>query len=786
MSLLALLWGLAVVPQDTVRLVVVATADLGGQVTDWDYLRNAPASGGLARATAVIDSLRALYPGQVLVVDAGGALSGNPLAAYYGRETSRDPHPVIEAMSIAGYDAATPGDRDFDFGVERFTRAIGGATFHWVSANLLGLPEDTLLLPRFVVTQRGNVRVAITGFTTPGAMIWNGPRLRGRVRVGRIEPMTEPTLRAMREDADLVVVLSNSGLDGTSSYDTSGVGGENVAASFAAGAVRPDLVVLGHGRQVVSDSAIGGVRFVQPKAEGASVAVVQVTMVARGKGYVPVRMVVRQVALQEVRPAPRVMRRLAEPHEAVLRWVATPIGESRGRFLLAGARVEDTPLMRFIHEAQRHATGADLSAAPAVDLRAGLDPGEITQGEIFRLYPFEHTLRAVRLSGNDLKAYLEQCARYFFVDTTGKVFLNRYYPADRYDLIGGASYTVDLSQPMGSRVTRLAVRGKPVEPTDTFTLALADARQLGQGNFAMLRGARVVADKGVTVREALLAELARRKSLAPEDFAARDWSLSPSYLARRARALFIRPEVPEPAADSTAEVPERVLPRGPTVAEQRTADSLERERERAAAAAAVALATLRLPAEAGAGNGLARLLADAYRNELRADIAIVAPDEGTARLPAGGLTAQQIEAAAAGDATLLTLTMPGRDLQELAENAVARKDPCCELSGILVNYDPRAKPWERVQRVRLSSSGKEIDRKRTYLVAISTRLLTGDGFSLGSTDCEPVKGCRTPGVLSRWTVNRTARRPAEVLRDYLRALPQPVTPPDDSRLIPNR
>lgn len=107
MGLLALLVGLTLAPADTVRLVVVATTDVQGQVTDWDYLRNIPATGGLARAATVIDSLRARYPGQVIVVDAGGALAGNPLATYYGREVTRDPHPVVEAMNLVGYDAAT-------------------------------------------------------------------------------------------------------------------------------------------------------------------------------------------------------------------------------------------------------------------------------------------------------------------------------------------------------------------------------------------------------------------------------------------------------------------------------------------------------------------------------------------------------------------------------------------------------------------------------------------------------------------------------------------------------
>jgi hypothetical protein len=211
-----------------------------------------------------------------------------------------------------------------------------------------------------------------------------------------------------------------------------------------------------------------------------------------------------------------------------------------------------------------------------------------------------------------------------------------------------------------------------------------------------------------------------------------------------------------------------------------------REQDRADSIAKVVVATLRLPAEPGPRGGLARLLADAYRNALRADVAVVLTAETGDRLPARGLTAAEIEAAAPGDATLLSIRMSGEVLGQLLENALAADSPCCEFSGIEVAYDPRGKPWDRVRRVRVKATGKELDRRKTYLVALSSRHIQDDLFSLASTDCRAPKGCRTAGTLAQFTVERTTKRPPEALRDYLRHLPQPVVPPDDRRLIPNR
>jgi len=786
MQLLPLLAVLAFAPADTVRVVLVATTDVHGYVTNWDYLQNTAWPGGLARAATVVDSLRQRYPGQVVLVDAGDALQGSPLAAYFGREVVRNPHPVIEAMNLLAYDAATPGDHDFDFGVDAFNRALGGATFPWVSGNLRTLPSDTLALPGYIVVIRNGVRVAIGGLTTPAAMVTSGNRLEDRLRVERLAPSLPGLVREMRQDADLVVILSHSGLDGPSSFDTTGTGAEQASSRLAEGDLRPDLVIVGHSHQELVDSVLGGVHFVQPRPEARSLAVVHVALVARNGALTPVRIRAERVLLEDVRPSARVMRRLADPHRTMLGWIPQTLGEADRRMSLGSARVEDTPLIRFVNEVQRRAARADLSATPVFDTRAGVDQGEITQGELFRLYPVEQTLRAVRISGAQLRAYLEQCARYFYADSTGRVATNRFVPAVHYDVLAGAQYTIDLSRPPGSRITRLEVRGRPVAPTDFFTLALGSSRQLGSGNFAMLAGAPVVYDKDEPIRGLIAAEIRRRHTLSGEVVAGADWSLAPAELAARARAVFVRegataPEPPEPAMP-----PPLALPMKPNPRELARRDSILQEQDRRETSTRVVVATLRLPAEPGPGRGLARLLADAYRNALRADIAIVRQDEVGAVLPAGQVTASQIAEAAPESGRLLTLRLTGAELDEVLEHIVETRVPCCELAGVLVEFDPRADALERIRGVRLPN-GKSIQGKHGYVIALSPRLLEGDSvFSLGATSCGRGKGCRVAGRLDRWQVQRSDRTAADVLVEYLRRLPQPATPPDDVRLVPTR
>jgi len=781
---LALVAALLTAPTDTVRLVLVATTDLHGQVTAWDYAQNGPAPGGLTRAVTIIDSLRERYPGQVILVDAGDALQGNLFAAYFGREVSRDPHPVVDAMNTVGYDAATPGNHEFDFGLERFHSAIASATFPWVSANLRLLPGDTLELPPFIVLQRNRVRVAVTGFLTPGAMVWHRDLFREQRRVARIEASASAVLAEMRRSADLTVVLSHSGLDGRSTYDTTGIGGENVAAFLATGPVRPDLVVVGHSHAEIIDTVIGGVHFVQPRARAQSLAVVHLALVDEGGGLKLVRVSASAIPLENTPPNARLVRRLADPHAAVNTWAVGVVGTAESAMPAAAARAEDTPVMRFLHDLQRRTTGADLSMAPVFDPRSGFNRGEITIGEVFQFYPFENKLRAIRLSGAAVRAWLEQSARYYYVDSA-TVAINRFVPGYHYDLLGGARYTIDLSRPAGQRITRLEVRDRPVQPGDSFTVAVSDYRQQGGGQFAMLAGAPVVYDRGENVRDLIVAEIRRRRVLHPADFGSAGWELAPPALAQRARALFVREEAP--IAGLVEGPAPLILPSRPRPdSVQRVADSLERARVQTENLARAPVATLRLPAEPGAGRALPRLLADAYRHALRADVAVLALAETGTRLPAGGVPVSLVNSAAPGTAPLRSIRMTGAELLDLLENSLIGAAPCCEVAGIRVEYDPRAREYDRVRRVRLLT-GSEIERKRTYLVALSGALIEGDTlFPLGASGCRDGRGCRTPGLLSRWAAALSDRRPARALEDYLRALPQPVTPPEDRRLVPNR
>jgi len=540
---------------DSAHLVIVATTDVHGHVLGWDDARDAEAPGGLSRAATILATLRAQYPGQVILVDAGDQIEGNLFAAYFGRIAPTRPNPVIDAFNALDYDVATPGNHDFDFGVDALRTAIADATFRYVSANVF-VPaaqverSDTPLFSPGDVFTRAGIRVGVTGFTTPGVMVWDRDALSGKVKVVPIAVAAPGALAALdRQGVDFKLVLVHAGLSGPSNYDTTGIGPENDAAALAGLPSKPDLVIFGHTHHEVRDTVLGGVHFVQPGPWARGLSVVHVWFRRVGGKWAVDHLRADLIPLATVSELPSFVRRVEAAHERVRSWASQTLGTGAPGFDARYARAEDTPLLDFINEVQRRRAGADLSGASLEDLDVSLS-GEVHQRDLAAVYPYDNTLVAIRISGRQLKDYLERSARYYRTYAPGQPVIAPGAPGGAFDAVSGVDYQIDLSQPEGQRIRGLLYKGRPVTGVDSFTIALSNYRAAGGGGYDMLKGARVVYDRNERIRDLLAAEIKRVGNLTPQAYFTRNWSILPPA-AGAVRAVFAPAAASVSDADST-------------------------------------------------------------------------------------------------------------------------------------------------------------------------------------------------------------------------------------------
>ncbi len=525
-----------------VEIVIAATTDVHGRVRGWDYYGDmADTARGLARAATIVDSVREANPGRVVLVDAGDFLQGNPLAFVSARVRQDQPIASVAAMNVMRYDAVAIGNHEFDYGLDYLARARRQARFPMLSANARG-PNGSRPYAASRVVIRAGVRIGIVGATTPGASIWNRDRLRGRLTLGdMVQAISREVTTLERRGVDVVVAVIHGGLNEPASYDTAstGLSGENVATRLAEAVPAIDAIVYGHTHKEMADTTVGNTLLLQPRNWAGSVALATLTLERDGGSWRVRSHRGQLVPTSGHVESPAVLAATARQHTATLRYVRAPIGTTTVSWRADSSRVSDTPLVDFMLEVMRRRSGANLAATASFSLSARLDSGAIPVAEVSRLYPYENTLRAVRVSGAELRAYLEHSARYFR-DTSSTAAplgsVDQTIPGYNFDIVAGADYTIDIARPIGSRLTRLDVGGRPVVDSDTFTLALNNYRQAGSGGYGMLTGAPVVYDRQEDIRQLLIDEVRRRGTLDPRDYATRNWRLEPA----EARAVAYR------------------------------------------------------------------------------------------------------------------------------------------------------------------------------------------------------------------------------------------------------
>jgi 2',3'-cyclic-nucleotide 2'-phosphodiesterase/3'-nucleotidase len=508
------------------RIQILGTTDMHGHVLAEDTYSLQPVNQGWAKVTTLIRQQRTLNPNTILL-DCGDTIQGEPLN-YLRNVLRRDlPEPSIAIMNALGYAAMVVGNHDFDFGLPVLREAEAQAKFPFLSANTVdakgksGFPTHTL------VTVAG-VRVALVGFTTPGVPAMTEPGnyrdlvFRDMVTTAR---MLVPSLRE-KERADVVIVLMHSGLGTVNGRE----GDENAALRLADQVPGLDAIFTGHTHLAIQTEH-KGVPIFQAQCFGRALAALDLDL-RREKGHWRVVASSGRLLKPDDQTAsdPEVLRLTAELRAATNRYLDTAATELLVDLDGRWARMEDTPLMQLLQTVQRQATGAQLSAAACPGPKLFIPRGPTSVRQFFALSPYESQVAKIRITGEQLKRYLEHSARHYTRSWEPELY-NRDIPFYNFDVVDGVNYALDLGQAEGSRVRNLSYQGQPVKPEQTFTLALSTYRLRGGGGYLAAMGFKGAPEliTQASQRNLLLEYVLSRPSLNPAPM--NNWRTIP-YLDR--------------------------------------------------------------------------------------------------------------------------------------------------------------------------------------------------------------------------------------------------------------
>lgn len=201
------------------------------------------------------------------------------------------------------------------------------------------------------------------------------------------------------------------------------------------------------------------------------------------------------LSAHRVKPSKSLVDKYGSLEQEVQDWLDEVIGLAKVDMRITDpnkARSVKHPYVQFINKVQMHYTNADISCTALFSNRVRGFGKTITNREVLLNYPYPNTLAVIQISGEELKEALEQVAGYFSLNDQNEIIVNPKYVTPKpqyynYDMYEGIDYTLDISKPVGERITQLEFNGKTVSPSDDFKLVTNQYRAVSGGNFSMFQ-----------------------------------------------------------------------------------------------------------------------------------------------------------------------------------------------------------------------------------------------------------------------------------------------------------
>lgn len=516
------------------RIQVLATAGMQGRVLPKDPFTLQPANMGWAAVASVLRGLKAGHP-DTLLLDCGNLLSGDPVNYVRNRLKPALPEPSIAIMNALGYHAFSVGGREYDFGFSVLRTVEEMAQFPFLSANTVFASTGKGAFTPYVKVAVGGLQVAILGLTAVSVPRADATSLLDLTFTDPVETAKNlvPKLRD-KEKADLVIVA----LHGNLSPSVCVSSGPDPARCLAEKVPGIDLIIAG-GSAAPQGTQVGAVPVLQTHPRGGSVGVADLRL-RKDRGHWRVeRAELRHEPVRLDGPLdPQVLdltATLRTETELYLNTYATNLTtDLDGRW----SRMEDSVIVQLLHGVMRRATGAQLTAVASPGSKIYIPKGPTSVRQFYALAPGEERVARIRISGAQLRKYLEHAARFYNFSYQPDLYNRTVDPAD-FDMIYGVDYALDLSKPVGQRVAKLAYRNEPVTDGQMFTLGISTYRLAGGGGYMEAIGFKGAPEviSTTTLRNLLLEQVLSKPTLTIP--LANNWRTIPHL--DRERVLFQQP-----------------------------------------------------------------------------------------------------------------------------------------------------------------------------------------------------------------------------------------------------
>ena len=514
-----------VYPEGEIDFTIVQTTDIHGMIFPYNFITDEEENTSMAHISTYVKQLR--NEGKtVLLLDDGDSLQGQPTVYYYNFVATNEPHIWAEVLNYMNYDAIGVGNHDIEAGHSVYDKLAKELKAPLISANLVDEKTQKPYFKPYTIIEKNGVKIAVLALIEPAIdrqlpkVLYEGLSTEDMVESAKKWVKTIKD----KENPDMIIGLFHAGANHTEDKET--FKNENASQLVAEQVDGFDLILVGHDHQGWMGFGYDETSKQKTKEvkspSGKIVPIYGGINAARYIVSIDVNMKYNKdnnawdikfdgtlLEPSSFEADKEFLDKFASAKENITKWVGRDIGNLNTKLTSDEAIFGDSYFLSFIHQLQFEIAEkelgekVDFSFAAPLSKDAVLNNGTVKVRDMFSLYPYENFFYVMKLTGKQIKDFMEYSyGRWFNTmtnindhviafkkDAKGELIFNNRYnsydtvtPSYNYESIAGLNYTVDITKPNGEKVIIESLSdGRPFELDKEYKIAINSYRGSGGG-----------------------------------------------------------------------------------------------------------------------------------------------------------------------------------------------------------------------------------------------------------------------------------------------------------------
>lgn len=515
----------------TITLKFVETSDVHGMFFPINYLTGKPASGSMARVSSYVKELRAIHGKNVILLENGDILQGQPTNYFWNYIETQDENIAASIVNYLRYDAQSFGNHDIETGHKCYDKWISEIKCPSIAANMVNTATRKPYTQPYTIITREGIKIAILGMITTAIPNWLSEDIWSGMHFEEMVSSTQKWVKHLQENEkpDIIIGLFHSGLKGgikTDQYE------ENATLAAAQRVKGLDVIFYGHDHKTncsfIRQNDNDSVLIINPANNAHRIGEATITLTIDDNKVIDKKITGKLVVTNSYPVDEDYMNYFADDIKRLQEFANQQIGNLSTPININDAFFGSSAFVDLIINLQLKITNADIAFSAPLMLNATLNAGPVTTADMFNLYKYENKLYVIKMTGKEIKNHLEMSYALWtnqMKSSSDHLLLfdsdNKNHPNElknffyNFDSAGGIDYTVDVTKPKGQKINILRMsNGQPFDENKWYKVAINSYRGNGGGEL-LTKGAGIPKDE-IDSRIIYRSELDQRHYLAEE------------------------------------------------------------------------------------------------------------------------------------------------------------------------------------------------------------------------------------------------------------------------------